>query len=103
MTTTSGFVEPSHRPAVAAPMVQAPEPIMESIGVDDPGMAHGGRSRRVPGPPIPGALVARVRMAGPLPTRVRRIGMNAGGRIKTADLTATPAAPTPDVAAEMEP
>ena len=54
-------------------LVEPSEPLIERLGVDDPETAHGGRSRRTPGPPIPSGLVTRVRPLVVLPTRVRRI------------------------------
>ena len=74
MTITSGFAHPSHRRAtVAIELVEPMEPVLEPLGVDDPGVAHGGRSRRVPGPPVLDGLVTRVRAPATLPTRVRRV------------------------------
>ena len=74
MTITSGFAHPSHRTAaVATELVEPVEPVFEPLGVDDPGVAHGGRSRRVPGPPALDGLVTRVRVPATLPTRVRRV------------------------------
>jgi len=74
MVTTSGLAQQGHRSAaVATVLFEAPEPTIEPLGVDDPGTAHGGRSRRTPGPPIPNGLVTRVRAPVVLPTKVQRL------------------------------
>jgi hypothetical protein len=73
MTITSGSARPSRRSTAATMLVEPPEPLIERIGVDDPETAHGGHPRRMPGPPVPGGLVRRVRPLVVLPTRVRRI------------------------------
>jgi hypothetical protein len=85
MTTTSESARPFRRSAVLVDSLnEAPEPIGESIGVDDPGTAHGGRPRRMPGPPAPGGLVRRVRPLDVLPTRVRRIPGGTRGLVDAA-------------------
>jgi hypothetical protein len=102
MTITSGFARPRRRStAVATTLIEVPEPIFEPLGVDDPGSAHGGRARRTPGPPVPSGLVARVRPPVVLPTRVRRIHLDASSVVKRGDLSATRPAPTPDSTAEV--
>jgi hypothetical protein len=102
MTITSGSALPGRRSApVAITLVEVPEPIIESIGVDDPEIARGGRPRRTPGPPVNGDLVTRVRPPVVLPTRVRRIGMDARGEVNGGNLAATRPAPTPAWPAEM--
>ena len=74
MTITSGFEHPRHRtPAMATEPVEPVELVFEPLGVDDPGVAHGGRSRRVTAPPALDGLVARVRAPATLPTTVRRV------------------------------
>ena len=96
MTITSGFVRPG-RPArtVVTTLIGAPEPVDESIGVDDPKTAHGGHSRRTPGPPVTGGLVIRVRPPVALPTSVRRIRVDAYGVARRDDQPGTrPSKPT---------
>lgn len=80
MMASAGPIQPSRRATdVATTIVLAsepPDPVLEPfepIGVNDPDVAHGGRSRRMPGPPIPGGLVTRARTPMALPTRVRRL------------------------------
>ena len=102
MTITSGFAHPSHRTAaVATELVEPVEPVFEPLGVDDPGIAHGGRPQRMPIPPVPGGLVTRVRPPVVVPTKVRRIHMDASGVVKRGDPSATCPAPTPDSTAEV--
>ncbi len=102
MTITSGFARPRGRTtAAAATLTEVHEPISEPLGVDDPGTAHGGRPRRMPGPPVPGGLVKRVRPPMLLPTRVRRIHVDARGVVKRGDLPATRPAPTFDSTVEV--
>ena len=85
MTTTSGFAYPADRPAaLEAPLIEVPEPIIEPIGVDDAGTARGGRPRRMPGPPVPGGLVPRVRPPATLPTKVRRMPSGQRGMVEAA-------------------
>lgn len=85
MTTTSGFAYPAVRSAaLEAPLIEVPEPIIEPIGVDDPETAHGGRPRRMPGPPVPGGLVPRVRPPTTLPTKVRRVPGSPRGMVEAA-------------------
>lgn len=85
MTITSGFAYPADLPAaLEAPLVELPEPITEQVGVDDPETAHGGRPRRMPGPPVPGGLVPRVRPPATLPTRVRRVPGGPRGMVEAA-------------------
>lgn len=102
MTTTSGSARLRRRSAtVATTMVEAPEPIIESIGLDGPEMAHGGHPRRTPGPPVNGGVVTRVRPSVVPPTRVRRVDMAAKGVVRRGGLSAAiHAAPTPDSTAE---
>ena len=74
MTTTSGLARPRRRStAVPITLIDVPEPDFEPLGVDDPGVAHGGHSRQTPGPPVPSGLVTRVRPPVVLSTQVRRI------------------------------
>lgn len=102
MTITSGFARPRRRSrAGAVALIEVPEPTFEPLGVDDPGTAHGGRSRRMPGPPVSGGLVTRVRPPVVLPTRVRRIHLDSTGLVTRRDLPATRPAPTPDSMAEV--
>ena len=102
MTITSGFAHRRGRSeAAATTLVEVPEPIFEPLGVDDPGTAHGGRSRRTPGPPVPSGLVMRVRPPVVLPTRVRRIHLDATGAVKRSDLSVARPAPTPDSTTEV--
>lgn len=76
MTTTSAIARPRRRSTpVAPPLIEVPEPIFETIGVDDPKVAHGGRRRLSRGPSAPGGLVVRVRPHAELPTTVRRVKM----------------------------
>jgi hypothetical protein len=81
MTITSGFARPLTRAAAMdEPLMEVPEP----IGVDDPATAHGGRPRRMPGPPAPGGLIPRVRPTDALPTRVRRVPTRPSGMVEAA-------------------
>ena len=84
MTITSGFVRPG-RPA---------RTVVTTL-IDDPKTAHGGHSRRTPGPPVTGGLVIRVRPPVALPTSVRRIRVDAYGVARRDDQPGTrPSKPT---------
>jgi hypothetical protein len=85
MTITSGLAHPRRRStAVTTTPIEAPEPIIERIGVDDPKTAHGGRPRRMPAPLVPGGLVIRVRPPALLATRVRRVRADASSMVDAA-------------------
>ena len=102
MTITSGLARTRRRStAGATALTQVPEPVFEPHGVDDPRNAHGGRPRRMPGPPASSDLVERVRPPVVLPTKVRRIPMDARGVVERGDLSATRPAATPDSTAEV--
>ena len=58
---------------LAASLIEAPEPVIEHIGVDDPKTAHGGRPRRRPSPPVPDGIAVRASQPVALETRVRRV------------------------------
>ena len=86
---------------MATTLIEAPEPVHESIGVDDPKTAHGGRPRRTLGPPVPGGLMTRVRPPVVLPTMVRRVAVDASHMVEWGDHTARSPAPTADWSAEL--